>query len=133
MFNCSFTRKCYLHFVIAQSFFKLVKAIAKCHTEQRFYCIRALFHLFRNVMDYRGGECNAAKQCILCYVLRDKSYFTLPFVKSLQDSFCLGSFAHGFTLLSPRVFARLLVGYIKELLAKHFIWNTCFAELGNEY
>ena len=42
------------------------------------------------------------KQCILCYALRPKSYLTLPYVTSLRDSFCLGSFAHGFIMLPPQ-------------------------------
>ena len=38
---------------------------------------------------------------ILCSLLRHKSYLTLPYVTSLRDSFCLGTFAHGFSRLLP--------------------------------
>ena len=41
----------------------------------------------------------ARKQCVLCSALRYKSYLTLPYVTSLRDSFCLGTFAHGFIRL----------------------------------
>ena len=33
------------------------------------------------------------KQCILCSVLHHKSYRTLPYLTSLRDSLCLGTFA----------------------------------------
>ena len=45
------------------------------------------------------------KQSILCSALRHKSYLTLPYVTSLRDSFCLGTFAHGFFGLPPRSLA----------------------------
>ena len=45
-----------------------------------------LFHVF------------ARERCILCFVL---CHLTLPYVTSLRDSFCLGTFAHGFIRLSP--------------------------------
>ena len=38
----------------------------------------------------------ARKKYILCSALLHKSYLTLPYVTSLQDSFCLGTFAHSF-------------------------------------
>ena len=37
----------------------------------------------------------ARKQFILCSALRHKSYFTLLYVTSIRDSFCLGAFTHG--------------------------------------
>ena len=37
----------------------------------------------------------ARKQFILCSALRHKSYFTLLYVTSIRDSFCLGAFAYG--------------------------------------
>ena len=39
-----------------------------------------------------------ATASILCSLLRHKSYLTLPYVTSLRDSFCLGTFAHGLQL-----------------------------------
>ena len=42
---------------------------------------------------------------IVCSALRHKSYLTLPYVTSLRDSFCLGTFAHGFIMLPPRSLA----------------------------
>ena len=73
-------------------------------TRTRFVDSPILYHVF------------ARKQCILCSSLRHKSYLTLLFVTLIQesfnlrsgDSFCLGTFAHGFIRLLP--FARLLVG-----------------------
>ena len=38
----------------------------------------------------------ARKKCILCSALLHKSYLTLPYVTSLRDLFCLGTFAHSF-------------------------------------
>ena len=46
-----------------------------------------------------------SKTCIVCSALRHQSYLTLPYVTSLQDSFCLGTFAHGFIKLLPRTLA----------------------------
>ena len=101
-------------------------------TSKDFTYTRVLFTLFRNVMNYRNLRvmyvsviyrhethlCSilihytmhviARKQCILCYALRRKSYLTLPYVTSLRDSFCLGSFAHGFIMLPPRSLASSL-------------------------
>ena len=45
------------------------------------------------------------KQCILYSALRHKCYLTLPYVTSLRDSFCLGTFARGFIRLPPRSLA----------------------------
>ena len=50
--------------------------------------VSVLYHVF------------ARKQCILS-ALRHKSYLTLPYVTSIQDPFCLGTFAHGFIRLPP--------------------------------
>ena len=79
-----------------------------------------LFKLLRNVMNYHNlRECRlqvghvmscvhhllssntlihytmhvlTQKQCILCSVLHHKSYLTLPYLTSLRDSLCLGTF-----------------------------------------
>ena len=106
----------------------LILAIAMCQRAK----ICVLFNLFRNVMNYRNLRvmyvsviyrhethlCSilihytmhvfARKQCILCYALRQKSYLTLPYVTSLWDSFCLGTFAHGFIMRPPRSLASSL-------------------------
>lgn len=67
----------------------------------------ALFNLFRNFMltnklMARGFSVLyhvfARKQCIFCSALRPKSYLTLPYVTLFGDSFCLGTFVHGFML-----------------------------------
>ena len=47
----------------------------------------------------------ARKQCVVCSALRHQSYLTLPYVTSLQDSLCLGTFAHGLIKLLPRTLA----------------------------
>lgn len=82
--------------------------------------MRRLFKLLRNVMNYHNlRECRlqvghvmscvhhllsgntlmhytmhvlTQKQCILCSVLHHKSYRTLPYLTSLRDSLCLGTF-----------------------------------------
>ena len=45
------------------------------------------------------------KQCILCSVLHHKSYLTLPYLTSLRDSLCLGTFARLYyaAALQPRL------------------------------
>ena len=47
----------------------------------------------------------ARKQCILWSALRYKNYLTVPYVASLRDSFCRGTFTHGFLMLPPRSLA----------------------------
>ena len=106
-------------------------------TSKDFTHTRALFNLFRNVLNYPylrectlqvSHACHASviyrygthsciiemhytmhvfarKQCILCSALRHKSYLTLPYVTTFQDSFCLGTFAQGFIMLPPRSLA----------------------------
>ena len=70
------------------------------------------------ILPWNFAHVFAKKQCILCSALCHKRYLTLPYVTSLRDSFCLGTFAHGFIMLSPsslaalqpRVFESLIVG-----------------------
>ena len=50
-------------------------------TSKDFTYTRALFSLFRNV-----------EKSTVIYIIY-KRYFTLPYVTSLRDSFCLGTFA----------------------------------------
>ena len=59
--------------------------LTNTHTARGF---SVLYHVF------------ARKQCILS-ALRHKSYLTLPYVTSIQDPFCLETFAHGFIRLPP--------------------------------
>ena len=54
------------------------------------WILSVLYHVF------------ARKRWILCSALRRKSCLTLPYVTWLWDSFCLGTFAHGFIRLLPR-------------------------------
>ena len=60
--------------------------LTNTHTARGF---SVLYHVF------------AWKQCILCSALHHKSSLTLPYVTSLRDSFCLGTFVHGFIRLPP--------------------------------
>ena len=60
--------------------------LTNTHTARGF---SVLYHVF------------AWKQCILCSALHHKSSLTLPYVTSLWDSFCLGTFVHGFIRLPP--------------------------------
>ena len=55
--------------------------LTNTHTASGF---SVLYHMF------------ARKQYILCSALLHKSYLTLPYVTSLRDLFCLGTFAHSF-------------------------------------
>ena len=111
-------------------------------SEQRFYLHARAVH-FVNVMNYRNLRvmyvsviyrhethlCSiliyytmhvfARKQCILCYALRRKRYLTLPYVTSLRDSFCLGTFAHGFIMLPPRSLASSLGCSLAIILRYH--------------
>ena len=67
--------------------------LTNTHTARGF---SVLYHVF------------ARKQCILCSELRHKSHLTLPtppYVISIQDLFCLGTFARGFIRLLPRSLA----------------------------
>ena len=59
--------------------------LANAHTAHGF---SVLYHMF------------AQKQYILCSESHHKSYLTLLYVASIQDSFCLGTFAHGFITAS---------------------------------
>ena len=98
-----------------------------------FTYMRRLFMLLRNVMNYHNlRECRlqvghvmschvsiiychgthscimhvfTQKQYILCSALQYESYLTLPYVTSLRDSFCLGTFAQLYyaATLQPRL------------------------------
>ena len=87
-------RQLYVH-VANESTRRLVehgmsKGLTNTHTARGF---SALYHVFPR------------KQCILYSALRHKSYLTLPYVTSLRDSICLGTFARGFIRLLPRSLA----------------------------
>ena len=72
-----------------------------------------------SILIYYTMHVFARKQCILCSALRRKRYLTLPYVTSLRDSFCLGTFAHGFIMLPPRSLASSLGCSLAIILRDH--------------
>ena len=113
-----------------------------------FTYMHALFSLIRNVMNYhnlRGCRLHISHVSVIyryamhsCIIFMHctmhvfaQSYLTLPYVTSLQDSFCLGIFTLGFILLPPCSLASSQGCSLA--IVKEFVWCVYLASFGRKF